>query len=40
MIMWPLIVAALFVVGFLIWLVWLPEPPDHDPDTCDECKWR
>ena len=36
----PIIIMAVFVLGFLIYLIWLPKPPTHDPSTCKECKWK
>ena len=40
MIVFPILAAAIAAAGLLVWLAWLPKPPDHDPDTCDECRWR
>ena len=40
MIVFPILAAA--IAGALLggWLAWSTKPPDHDPETCDECRWR
>ena len=36
----PLLIAAVLFIALTAWMVWPSKPPDHDPDTCKECKWK
>lgn len=36
----PLLIAAVLFIALTAWMVWPSKPPDHDPSTCEECKWK